>query len=231
MSKTLRRYTDRASRTTVAVLGVAVVAVAVLAAYFALVSPSANALSASRESLASAREEQTRMSKSLVTLTRQCSDIATTTDDLDRFGSYFPSSAAQQQLFDTIVDTGRSAGVEISGINPTTPDVSSAVLGAEVDPAAPAAQDAASGAAAYPLAQVDIEITGTGSVESTSAFIDAVESLNPSVLIDTVDVQNTEDSKVVISGRTFVVSDLSSTLDKVNDTCSRSAGPAAKAGA
>lgn len=208
-------------------LGIAVVAVAVLISWFAVIMPQMSARGEAQATAETARAEEKELSAKVVSLTKQSSDGQESLTRLQDLTTAFPNSFAQSQFLNLVRISARSAGVEIQSVASTQPadpgrfDEQGTVIppvapvpdtspGAEPDPANAAQTPEQAAADSFPLAQITVIISLNGTNNGIERFLATIAALERPIIVDLVTIgastsaSGGASASATISGRTYL---------------------------
>lgn len=215
-----------------------VVAGTVLSAgtWFGVRGPQLSQADTAREQLSLVKVEAQGLRMQADTLTQKAGQVDAVLTEVQAISAQFPAVFDQAVWLSEVQRAAEQADVTIDSVSSTPPaPVVADGAGELVDPAAPAAPDAAApeplpdpatptaptadetpsadpvlATPTTPVAEATVTLTVTGAARAVSAFLAALEMLPRPLLVENVQVGSAEDAKVraTIDGRTLLVQEL-----------------------
>lgn len=227
---------------TITIFGSLALVVILLLSWFLLLSPrmaTANDLNLQREATA---VQNVGTAARIAELEQMKANIGDTKADAEALAARFPATAAQSDLFILIREAAAKAGIPESNITDLTPGVptlgssdGSVTLAAPPAPAAdPNAAPVAGAAAAAPaptsqLGTMTLDVTVNGTSAQIIAFLKALENMDRSYLINSVNVGDSGavggavNASATINGKMFTLPALVDPTDEDTDAADAAA--------
>lgn len=188
--------------------GIAAAVLLFLVGFMLIVNPARNQAAEIQAEAEQVEQNNVMLANKLTQLQQQSAEVPAKLEEIAEVQRKMPSEIKQPELVRTIEQEAASAGVDLTGIAPSTPV---------------ALEGSATGTVALPM-----QITASGRYANIKTFVDNLERLDRAFLIKTVDVAVADDAldsfTLTLSGDFFSLPE--GTLETPKDA---SAAPAASA--